>query len=377
MKNIKVFRCKKCLTPSLRPRVTFNSKRICNACQNHKTLINFDWKKRFEELKKFAKKINKETVGKKYNCIVPTGGGKDSSYVAWHVKNTLGLRPLCVFCEPSLFTNHGKQNLVNFQKSGFKLEILKTNNYFRDYDIKCFKKVGLPQQAWLQAIVIYPIKVALKHNIKYIFGGEEAESSYGGSNKNFLKKFVKLSENKKFLLEGQEIENYYTKKQLKKFKNIYFTKKELKKANSIYKLFWSSFEFWDERKHFKIAREKCGLKYSKKRDTNAINKHSHTDQRLYALHMFLAYLKFGFSRATTDASIAIRLGYIDRAKGLKIVEKYDHIFPIEYLNDYLKYFKMSKKEFFEILQSFVNRKLFKNNDVLNLRLKKNNIKNYR
>ena len=59
MKNIKVFRCKKCLTPSLRPRVTFNSKRICNACQNHKTLINFDWKKRFEALKKFAKKITK------------------------------------------------------------------------------------------------------------------------------------------------------------------------------------------------------------------------------------------------------------------------------------------------------------------------------
>ena len=61
------------------------------------------------------------------------------------------------------------------------------------------------------------VELALKHNIKYIFGGEEAESSYGGSDKNFLKKFVKLSENKKFLLEGQEIENYYTKKQLKKF----------------------------------------------------------------------------------------------------------------------------------------------------------------
>ena len=112
------------------------------------------------------------------------------------------------------------------------------------------------------------------------------------------------------------------------------------------------------------------VKESLIRHTNAINKHSHTDQRLYALHMFLAYLKFGFSRATTDASIAVRLGYMDRAIGLKIIEKYDHIFPIEYLNDYLKYFKMSKKEFFKILQSFVNMKIFKNKDVLNLRLKK-------
>ena len=103
----------------------------------------------------------------------------------WHVKNTLGLKPLCVFCEPSLFTKLGRKNLKNFEKSGFKLNILKFNNFFRDYDIKCFKKVGIPQQAWLTAITTYPIKMALKHNIKYIFDGEEPESSYGGSNKNF------------------------------------------------------------------------------------------------------------------------------------------------------------------------------------------------
>lgn len=366
----KSFRCKKCLTPSLRPRVKFNSKKICNACLNQKILVKFDWNKRFTELKRLADKINRETVNKKYNCIVPAGGGKDSSYVAWHVKNTLGLKPLCVFCEPSLFTKLGRENLKNFEKSGFKLNILKFNNFFRDYDIKCFKKVGIPQQAWLTAITTYPIKMALKHDIKYIFDGEEPESSYGGSNKNFLKKIVKLSQIQKFLLEGQDIEKYYTKKQLKNFKSIYLTKNEMKKANSINKLYWSSYEFWDEKKHFKIAIQKCGLKYTNQGDSNAINKHSHTDQRLYALHMFLAYLKFGFSRATTDASIAIRLGYMNRQKGRKIVEKYDHIFPHEHLGQYLKYFKLNKNEFFKILRSFVNKDIFENKDVLNLKLKK-------
>ena len=62
--------------------------------------------------------------------------------------------------------------------------------------------------------------------------------------------------------------------------------------------------------------------------------------------MFLAYLKFGFSRATTDASIAIRLGIHESTKRKKIVEKYDHIFPHEHLGQYLKYFKLNKKEFF-------------------------------
>ena len=54
--------------------------------------------------------------------------------------------------------------------------------------LNVLKKVGIPQQAWLTAITTYPIKMALKHNIKYIFDGEEPESSYGGSNKNFFKK---------------------------------------------------------------------------------------------------------------------------------------------------------------------------------------------
>lgn len=359
-----------CLTPSSRPRIIFNKNKICNACLNHKILVKINWSKRFNELKKLAYKINKKTLNKKYNCIVPVGGGKDSSYVAYHVKNTLGLKPLCVYCEPPLITKLGKENLRNFEKSGFKLNTLKFNNFFRDYDIKCFKKIGIPQQAWLTAITIYPLKIALKYGINYIFDGEEPESTYGGSNRNFLKKIVKISQIQKYLLEDQNIEKYYTKKQLKNFKSIYLTKKEIKKANSINKIYWSSYEFWDEKKHFKVAKQKCGLKYTKQGDSNSINKHSHLDQRLYALHMFLAYLKFGFSRATTDTSIAIRLGYMNRKKGKEIVDRIDHVFPHEYLNLYLKYFKLNKSEFFKILESFVNKDIFVNKNVLNLEIKK-------
>lgn len=366
----KIFRCKKCLTPSTRPRVTFNKNRICNACQNHLILKKFNWDKRFKELIKIANFINRNTTKQKYNCIVPVGGGKDSSYVAWKVKNILGLRPLCVFCEPPLFTKIGKKNIINFKKSGFDLITLKNKNCYRNYDLKCFKKIGIPQQAWLTAITIYPIKIAIKYNIKYIFNGEEAESMYGGSNKNFLKKFVKISEIQKFLLEGQQIDNYYTGKKLKNFIDIYLTKKEIKKATKINKIYWSNWEFWDEKKHFKIAKEKCGLIYTNKPDSNAVNNHSHTDQKLYALHMFLAYLKFGFGRATTDASIAIRLGYMSRKKGLNLVKKYDHIFPQEHLKDYLKYFNLTKVDFFKILKSFINKKIFTNSNLFNLEFKK-------
>ena len=49
--------------------------------------------------------------------------------------------------------------------------------------------------------------------------------------------------------------------------------------------------------------------------------------------------------------------------------KFDHIFPSEHLTKFLKYFKLDKSEFFEILKSFINKKIFKNKDLFNLKLK--------
>lgn len=354
---------------SLRPRITFK-KGVCNACRNYKIYKKIDWKEKFSQLLKIANQIKKENKNIKYNCIVPSGGGKDSSYVAWHVKNTLGLKPLCVFCEPPLFTKLGKRNLEKFEQSGFKVIKLKFNDHFRSYDRKAFVKMGLPQQAWLTAITIFPIKVAKKYGINYIFGGEEAESLYGGSNKNFMRKLINIKDQYSSLLENQHLEEYFNKSKLNNFKNILLKKNDLNKFKSINKIYWSNFEFWDEQKHFKIAQEKCGMIIAKKKQTNSINKHSHLDQKLYALHMFIAYLKFGFSRATTDTSIAIRLGYMTRKNGLSIVNKYDNIFPSEFLKDYLKYFNLSKNEFFSVLKKHLNRKIFQNDNIFNLKLKK-------
>ena len=75
------------------------------------------------------------------------------------------------------------------------------------------------------------------------------------------------------------------------------------------------------------------------------------------------YLKFGFGRATQDASIEIRRGAMKRSQGIELVKIFDNQYPSEYVKDYLGYFKISKKEFDEILDRWANKKLFfkKNN----------------
>ena len=74
--------------------------------------------------------------------------------------------------------------------------------------------------------------------------------------------------------------------------------------------------------------------------------------------MYLAYLKYGFSRATSDTSIEIRHKRISRTKALNIVKKYDGIFSSNYLPDYCKYFKMTKKEILKTLEKFRNKSIF-------------------
>ena len=365
------YRCKKCLMTSLRPRVTFNKDGICNACENTKQYLKIDWKNQYSKLKKISEQIKKNTKNQKYNCIVPVGGGKDSSYVAWKVKHDLGLRPLCVFCEPPMFTKVGKRNIENFKKSGFDLISLKYSNNFKKFDRLMFKEKGLPQHSWLTLITVFPIKMAIKYNCKYIFEGEEGESLYGGSNKNFLKEKVKAGNNIKNYIENTDVRKFYSGKNLKNFQNLFLNNKEFLAAQKIYKLYWSNFEYWDESKHFDIAIKKCGLTFPKKKQSNALNKISHIDQELYPLHMYIAYLKFGFSRATTDTSIEIRHKRLSRKSAIQIVKKTDHIFPMEFLNKYLKYFKIKKEIFIKILENHVNKKLFKSsNNILNIKLAK-------
>ena len=365
------FRCKNCLMVSLRPRITFNKNRVCNACQNNKVYKKVNWIKQYDKLKKISQEIKSHTKNQKYNCIIPVGGGKDSSYVAWKVKNELGLKPLCVFCEPPLFTKIGKKNIQNFKKSGFDLVTLKYTNHYKKFDRIMFENNGLPQHSWLTLITVYPIKMAIKYKCKYIFKGEDGESLYGGSNKNFLKEKVPINKNIKTYFENKDVRKFIGKKNLQQFQNLFLTKKEFHKGKEIFHLYWSNFEYWDESKHFDIAINKCGLSFSKKRQSNAINQISHIDQEMYPLHMFIAYLKYGFSRATTDTCIEIRHQKLKRKVAIPIIKRKDHIFPKEFLNKYLNYFNLEKKLFLQILEKLMNKKIFKDSrDIFNLKLKK-------
>ena len=85
MENI--FWCKNCLNASTRPRITFDNRGWCNACQWMEQKKSFDWQKRERELLKILDRFRSKSNS--FDCVVPVSGGKDGSYVAYTLKKNI------------------------------------------------------------------------------------------------------------------------------------------------------------------------------------------------------------------------------------------------------------------------------------------------
>ena len=106
---------------------------------------------------------------------------------------------------------------------------------------------------------------------------------------------------------------------------------------------WSYFENWDPYRNYLVAKENCGLIESEDTNSGTFTNFSQNDQALYALHTYLMYLKFGFGRATQDASIEIRRGAMDRSQAVNLVKLYDGHYPSDFINIYLEYYENKSK----------------------------------
>ncbi len=357
----KFYRCKTCVTPNTRPRTIINDDGVCSACLFKRKKKKINWNKRWKELKRVCDKFRSNDGS--YDVLVPGGGGKDSSYVAWVLKNKLKMNPLTVCARPPMSTELGEKNLSNFSKSGFDvLEFRPNVQIEKKINLNGLIKFGQPQMAWLITIFTVPISLAIKFNIKFIMYGEEAESEYGGLTSLEEKAVFNLNHIKKAYFSNYKLNDLINVKKYKRNLGNYKLP-PIDKYNNLFPCHWSYFEKWDETKHLNIAERYCGLIRSKINTQSSYNNFSHLDQKMYLLHMYCAYLKFGFNRATTDSSIDVREGLMTRQKALNHIKKLDHLAPTKFYNDYANYFGISKKQLIKYLEKIRNKEIFikKNN----------------
>ena len=117
MNEKKIHWCSNCLNMSTRPRITFDEKGWCNACQWMEEKKQMDWAPRQKELEELLAKYKSKNGN--FDCIVPVSGGKDGSYVAYQLKHKYGMNPLAITVRPALSLQIGDQNLYNFIHNKF------------------------------------------------------------------------------------------------------------------------------------------------------------------------------------------------------------------------------------------------------------------
>tara|TARA_R110002012_G_scaffold47399_1_gene124217 strand:- start:24359 stop:25438 length:1080 start_codon:yes stop_codon:yes gene_type:complete len=348
---------------STRPRIEFDERGWCNACQWMEEKSKIDWAPRQQELEDLLAKYKSTTGG--FDCLVPVSGGKDGSYVAYQLKHVHGMNPLTVTVRPALSLEIGDQNLKNFIDSGYAhLHISPDPEVMRKFNRYGFIEKGFPYYGWLTCILTSIIRTALNFDIPLIFYGEDGEVEYGGATETKNRSLFDIEYMKRVYLEGgyEKVLNLLDDVSPSDLYFWRFPDKSELSGREIYLTHWSYFEPWDSYRNYLVAKEHCGLSEKDEGNSGTFTNFAQNDQALYALHSYLMYLKFGFGRATQDAGIEIRRGAMTREQAVNLVRLYDGHFPEEFVELYLDYYEMTQEEFDAVLDKWANKELFEKHD---------------
>ena len=356
--------CKNCLYPDTKQDLWFDSQGVCAACLAHENRSDIDWKEREKEFSKIIKKYKTKDY---YDCVVPVSGGKDSTYQAIKLSN-LGLKPLCVCAETCSFTEIGQRNLDNLKNNGFDVITISTSKEVRSK----LNKAGLEivgDISWPEHVSIFtvPVTAAVNYNIPLIVWGENPQNEYGGPatnqknnvlDRNWLEEFGGLIGLRVDDMVGHD---GLTKKDLSMF--YYPTDKDLKRVG-VTGLFLGYYFPWEGYNNKLIAQSYGFESYGKVVEGHYVD-YENLDNYQAGLHEYFMYLKFGYGRATAQASIDIRRGRVTReiaAKAVKELEgKYPHTFLGRELKSILNEIGLSINDFEKYCDQFTNYSIFETN----------------
>jgi len=358
--------CKNCLIPEIRPD-QFLVNGICNGCISFENKKKIDWNQRGVQLQKIINELNPDP--NKWNCIIPSSGGKDSTYQAIRARE-LGLNPLIVTATTCHLSDLGKKNIENLKKIGFDTIEFSSNHVVRKkINQLCLKEIG--DISWPEHVSIFtiPVKIACKFNIKLIIYGENPQIEYGGpelSLSNFILDKKWMEEFGGLIgLRVEDLINHYGFKE-KDLEFIKYPSLDELNNSKIKSIFLGFFEEWDSMKNFETAK-KYGFQQYEKNIENGYFAFEKIDNYQHGIHDYFKFLKYGFGRATDQLSLLIRKKIISRNEGIQLVKKYEGSFPKSYLGKSLKEIldniEISMKEFVNICDKFTNKKIFKCNQI--------------
>lgn len=361
--------CKRCVMSNQRPRTDFNKEGVCSACLWAERKFAEDnapdaipWKKREEELVALLEKHRSKSGN--WDTVVPGSGGKDSALVTHQLKARYGMHPLAVTWAPFIYTDIGFQNYQNFVHSGFDALTAWPNGILhRKLARIAFELKGDPWEPFTFGQKAYAFNIAQKFGIPLIFYGENGEVEYGGSTKNAEKPFESPADWDELYFKGAGIDSLLkegismgvlTEDEVQNSSFDFYRAPPLKdiKKLGLQMHWWSYYKLWVPQENFYYAAKYTGFGPSPERTEGTYTKHLSIDDQLDPFHWLLAYIKFGYGRATREACSEIRCGHITREEAVALVHRYDHEFPKKYFANFLAYLDITEEHFWDVVDRY-------------------------
>lgn len=361
--------CKKCLQPDTRPNILFDENQVCYACKYEESKAGIDWKAREAELQAIADEAKQKSKerGNTYDCIIGVSGGKDSTFQAVYAKEKLGLNPLLINCMPDEITEIGRKNIDNLNNLGFDIISIRPNpivakklarkSFFERGNIIAASEYCL----WASAYIM-----AEKFDIPLIIQGENAALTLGAAKQQEATgdafSVIQLD-----TLRGGKTDEFIdlneniTEKDLFLYKIPDIAAMKEKGTKAVFLQYYAKEWSQPHNADFAVARGLSG-RTDDLHDLGRYRRYTALDCDLQIANQMIKYLKFGFGFATDEVCYDIREGRFTREDGKWYVNEYDGKCGQKYIDIACKYLSITEEEFWNVVDSYVNKDLFEKKD---------------
>lgn len=354
--------CTRCVVSNQRPRIVFDEEGVCSACRYAERKRNgIDWAERDKQLKKLLA-YHRRTRG--YDVIVPCSGGKDSATIAHRLKHEYGMHPLCVKFAPFMYTDIGRRNFEAFVQSGFDCVVGWPNGLMhRRLARLSLEYLGDPFHPFVLGQLAFPMQTAAKYGIPLVMYGENGEAEYGGD----------PAANDKPCWDAREWDRVYLKsvgvaRLLDLGKKVgAFTSEEAERISEFYWMppqpgtgpgpefhWFGYYRHWHPQANFYYAAEHTGFNPAPERSGGTFSRYASLDDKMDGLHYYMAYIKFGIGRCTSDAAHEVRDGDLTRDEAVALVKRFDGEYPVKHLPECLDYLGIDERHLHRIIDRFLS-----------------------
>lgn len=353
--------CRRCITPTTRPRITLDAEGVCNACRAHGTKPSIDWVARDAAFRDVVRHAQSRSGG--YDCVVPVSGGKDST---WQIVKCLdyGLNPLAVTWKTPARTALGAANLANLISLGVDhIDYQVSPKVERKFMLMALERFGSTAVPMHMALFSIPLNIAARLDIPLVVWGENSAFEYGGPEEERYGFKLDSTWLKTYgVTHGTTASDWVSPQLTRRELTPYFgpTDAELERRG-VLAVFLGYYFDWDPAETLAVAAAH-GFQSRPGGARTGYYDYADIDDDFISIHHYVKWYKFGFTRSYDNLSLEIRNGRLTRDEAIAWLRQRGDETPLADIDKFCAFAGIGRARLFDILETFRNHDIWTRRD---------------